>query len=157
MIELLLVPVVIHTNIKYEQAPLKKVEIAQLTRVKEASPNISTIEPLPEPIEPIYTAPIPNTPRQAVNGSGGLVGSIGYARPSGNCVREPGVKNPGWGNPIDWPVATREPYIGATALWTYNHTGVVVGIWSNGDIEVRHQNYSGGQTRFKRSDFRGFI
>ncbi len=100
-----------------------------------------------------------NSPAPTSGGGGsaaGLTGSIGYARAGGNCVNEPGVKNPGYGNPIDWPVLTQSPYIGATALWTYNHTGVVTGIWSNGDIEVRHQNYWGGQHRFPRSAFRGF-
>ena len=86
----------------------------------------------------------------------GLLGSIGYAVAGGNCVNEPGVNNPGYGNPIDWPVLSGTPTIGATALWNYNHTGVVTGIWSNGDIEVRHQNYGGGQHRFSPSEFRGF-
>lgn len=94
-----------------------------------------------------------NSPR-----SGGylLLGSIGSVKAYGNCVNEPGVNNPGSGNPITWPVLFYEPRIGATALWTYNHTGVVTGIWSNGDIEVRHQNFSGMRTRFARSEFRGF-
>lgn len=85
-----------------------------------------------------------------------LTGTLGYAKPGGNCVMEPGVHNPGFGNPISWPVTATTPSLGATALFTFNHTGVVVGIWSNGDIEVRHQNYSGGQHRFPRSFFRGF-
>ncbi len=90
-------------------------------------------------------------------GAAGLTGSIGYARAGGNCVNEPGVNNPGYGNPIDWPVTSGSPSIGATALWTFNHTGVVTGIWSNGDVEVRHQNWWGGnQHRFPRSAFRGF-
>lgn len=84
------------------------------------------------------------------------MGSIGYARAGGNCVNEPGVNNPGFGNPISWPVTSGTPWIGATALWTYNHTGVVTGIWSNGDIEVRHQNVTGGVHRYPRSAFRGF-
>lgn len=88
--------------------------------------------------------------------SGTLAGSIGYARAGGNCVNEPGVNNPGYGNPSSWPATSGSPWIGATALWTYNHTGVVTGIWSNGDIEVRHQNFSGGIHRFPRSAFRGF-
>ncbi len=87
----------------------------------------------------------------------GLLGSIGSVSPYGNCVDEPGVNSPRNGtNPIAWPILTQTPYLGATALWTYNHTGVVVGIWNNGDLEVRHQNYSYPQTRFPRSAFRGF-
>jgi hypothetical protein len=85
-----------------------------------------------------------------------LVGSIGYALAYGNCVNEPGVNNPGYGNPIDWPVTSSQPTVGATALFSWNHTGVVTGIWANGDVEVRHQNYYGGQHRFPRSMFRGF-
>lgn len=100
-----------------------------------------TPEPAPAPAPPV-------TP--------GLVGSIGYALSWGNCVNEPGVNNPGYGNPIGWPVLSSEPTVGATALFTWNHTGVVTGLWSNGDVEVRHQNYWGGQHRFPRSMFRGF-
>lgn len=99
-------------------------------------------------------APTSNIPQ---SNKDGLIGSIGYATCGGNCVNEPGVNNPFDGtNPISWAVLSQTPTIGATALWTYNHTGVVVGIWSNGDIEVRHQNFCGGQHRFSRSDFRGF-
>lgn len=86
----------------------------------------------------------------------GLTGSIGYARPGGNCVNEPGVKRQS-GNPITWSVATQTPYIGATALFTFNHVGYIVGLWDNGDIEIRHQNWNGSQHRFPRSSFRGFI
>lgn len=98
----------------------------------------------------------PNSPTQGTS-SGKLTGSIGYAVCGGNCVNEPGVNNPFDGtNPISWAVLTQTPTIGATALWTYNHTGVVTGIWSNGDIEVRHQNFCGGQHRFPASSFRGY-
>lgn len=102
------------------------------------------------PPAPVYA------PAQPTISWAGLMGGRGYALPYGNCVQEPGVNNPGWGNPIDWPVLSLTPSIGATALWTYNHTGVVVGLWDNGDIEVRHRNYGGGQTRFSPSEFRGF-
>ncbi len=91
-----------------------------------------------------------------VAGSGGLSGSVGYASPYGNCVNEPGVKRQP-GNPSTWRAATGTPYIGATFLGPGNHTGVVTGIWSNGDLEVRHQNWRGGQHRFPRYSFRGFI
>jgi peptidoglycan hydrolase CwlO-like protein len=113
------------------------------------------------------TAAVP-APRNSGGGSGyvaggggcgipGLNGCLGYAKPGGNCVNEPGVNNPHFGNPIDWPVTSGSPSIGATALWTFNHTGVVTGIWSDGWIEVRHQNWSGGnQHTFPPSAFRGF-
>lgn len=100
----------------------------------------------------VYTVPTPVV--AATNGV--LTGSLGYAKPYGNCVLEPGVNNPGWGNQISWPVVSGNPWIGATALFTYNHVGVVTGIWSNGDLEIRHQNFTGGQTRYPRSAFRGF-
>ena len=110
----------------------------------------------------IASAVTPRAPQSGDDGSyggggaAGLTGSIGYARAGGNCVDEPGVNNPRNGNPINWPVTSSSPSIGATALWTTNHTGVVTGIWSNGDIEVRHRNWSGGQHRFPRGAFRGF-
>lgn len=104
----------------------------------------------------VVTTPKPTPSPAASTSAAGLTGSIGYATPGGNCVNEPGIKKQG-GNPITWTARTQTPYIGATALWTYNHAGVVVGIWSNGDIEVRHQNFWGGQHRFPRSTFRGFI
>lgn len=88
--------------------------------------------------------------------TGELTGTIGYALPYGNCVDEAGVNNPGWGNPIDWPILTQTPAIGATALFYFNHVAVVTGIWSNGDIEIRHQNVTGGVHRYPRSAFRGF-
>lgn len=85
-----------------------------------------------------------------------LIGSVGYARAGGNCVNEPGVNNPRTGNPISWAVTSQTPTVGATALFTWNHVGVVTGIWSNGDLEIRHQNYWGGQHRFPRGMIRGF-
>lgn len=102
--------------------------------------------PKPQPVTP---APTPALQPE-------LIGSTGYAQAYGNCVNEPGVNNPHSGNPLDWPVLSETPTIGATALFTWNHTGVVVGIWNNGDLEIRHQNYWGGQHRFPRSMFRGF-
>jgi hypothetical protein len=85
-----------------------------------------------------------------------LTGSYGYALAGGNCVNEAGVNNPGAGNPISWPITSSEPWIGSSALFWFNHVAVVTGIWSNGDIEVRHQNCSGCPTRYPRSAFRGF-
>ena len=114
-------------------------------------------------VKPVYVPPAPqSTVRTAVNQServytGGLIGSYGSVRHYGNCVNEPGVNNPGQGNPITWAVTSRTPTVGATALWTYNHTGVVTGIYEGGEyVEVRHQNYSGSRTKFHISEFRGF-
>lgn len=86
-----------------------------------------------------------------------IVGTFGYAIAGGNCVNQiaPGVR-PG-GNPSTWAVTTQTPYIGSAALFYYNHVARVVGIWSNGDVEVANENWGGVPvTRFPRSTFRGF-
>lgn len=101
---------------------------------------------LPLPVHQSYVAP---------TAADGLTGSIGYSRAGGNCILEPGVNNPGYGNPINWP-ATSGLRIGATVLFFYNHTAVVTGIWSNGDIEIRQQNASGAPHRIPRSQARGY-
>lgn len=89
--------------------------------------------------------------------SGSLFGSIGYAFAGGNCVNQIGPSVRPDGNPITWAVTTQTPYIGAAGLFPYNHVVRVVGLWSNGDIEVANENWSGvPQTRFPRSAFRGF-
>lgn len=132
------------------QANLEKLtamRVAPMTVVKREE----TAAPAPAPaVQPAaQAAPVaPVVPE--------LVGSIGYARSGGNCVNEPGVNNPRTGNPSSWAATSRTPRIGATVLFTWNHTGVVTGIWSNGDVEVRHQNYWGGQHRFPQSMIRGY-
>lgn len=100
--------------------------------------------------ETVVTAPVSYT------STGSLTGSIGYASPYGNCVLQVPLSIRPDGNPITWIATTQTPYIGAVALFTYNHVGMVVGIWSNGDLEIAHQNFQGGQHRFPRSTFRGF-
>ena len=88
----------------------------------------------------------------------GLTGSKGWAKPYGNCVntaRAFGKVQPG--NPIAWRVSTRTPFIGAAALFKYNHVAIVAGIYDNGDIEVYHENFRGGRTRFKASEIRGYF
>lgn len=87
---------------------------------------------------------------------GGLTGSVGYSRAGGNCVNEPGVNNPRTGNPINWAVTSFTPAIGKTVLFTWNHVGVVTGVWSNGDVEVRHQNCGGCPHRYSPSMIRGY-
>lgn len=107
---------------------------------------------IPEPsLPPIQTAYI--APKQTTNG---LVGSLGYALP-GNCVNEIPFSIRPPGSPFQWVATTQAPYIGAVALFNWNHTGRVVGIWGNGDLEIAHQGWWGPpQTRFSRSIFRGF-
>jgi len=104
---------------------------------------------------PVLRQSAPQTIRNVSNTT--FIGSYGSVRSTGNCVNEPGVNNPGRGNPITWAVTSSTPTIGATALWTYNHTGVVTGIYEGGQyVEVRHQNYDGSRTKFHVSEFRGF-
>lgn len=115
---------------------------------------IEPVKPAP-PAPPAPPRPAPPAPAQPVYVNG-LLGAIGYANPYGNCVLEvPAGRRP-IGNPITWAVTTQQPYIGAIALFSYNHVGIVTGIWANGDLEIRHQNYRGGQHRFPRGAFRGF-
>ena len=127
-----------------EQAELDKLAAEEAERARQA--QIAS--------QVVYT---PATYVQSY-GSGTLIaGTLGYARSGGNCVAEPGINNPGWGNPSSWPILYAEPAIGRTAIFTYNHVSYIVGLWSNGDIEVRHQNWQGApQTRFPRSSFRGY-
>jgi hypothetical protein len=129
-----------------EQARLaEEARVAEEARQVAQAAQQATVS---EPSQPVVPA------REVQQGE--LAGLLGYAIPYGNCVNEPGVNNPGWGNPINWPASSYSPWIGASALFGYNHVAVVTGIWSNGDIEVRHQNFRGNQTRFPRSAFRGF-
>jgi hypothetical protein len=115
------------------------------------------LPPPPEP-EPTYSSNVSTTVtvNSFSSGSGDLAGSAGYSSPWGNCVNEPGVNNPGWGNPIDWPTSSGTPWVGASALFYFNHVAVVTGIWSNGDIEVRQQNSPGMPHRIPRGMIRGY-
>jgi len=85
-----------------------------------------------------------------------LVGQTGWSTPWGNCVDEPGVNNPGYGNPISWSVLYSTPHLGSTVLFFFNHTAVVVGIWSNGDIEVGQENSPGASHTYSPSQIRGY-
>ena len=111
--------------------------------------------------KPVYV-PIPreNTPQTIVRASvsGGLIGSYGSVRSGGNCVntaRAYGKIQPG--NPSTWSISTTTPFIGAAALFNYNHVSIVTGIHANGDIEVEHENFRGTRTRFSQSEIRGYF
>ncbi|MDP9211682.1 MAG: CHAP domain-containing protein [bacterium] len=139
--------------------PTHGAEKAVIELVSEQRLLMPTLEPTPAADAPKPAAAKQPKPRPASKRAAPapeLIGTVGYAVAGGNCVNEPGINNPGYGNPSGWPVASQEPWIGATAVFTWNHVGVVTGIWRNGDIEVRHQNYWGGQHRFPRSMIRGF-
>lgn len=136
--------------------PVRPVRKPQPPTPPPAPPVVVPPAPAPQPAPVPAPAPKPvYKPVQTVQNSGGLTGSIGYALAGGNCVNEPGV-NKAPGNPISWPVLYGVAHIGSTVLFPYNHTGVVSGIWSNGDLEIRHQNCPGCGTRFAASYFRGF-
>lgn len=110
---------------------------------------------VPQPPTPVYYAPQIASPAPSW---GGLVGRIGWAKPYGNCVNTVkafGKNQPG--NPSSWYTTTRTPFIGAAAVFYYNHAGIVVGIWGNGDVEIAHENYRGGQTRFSPGQIRGYF
>lgn len=88
----------------------------------------------------------------------GLIGSYGYARAGGNCVntaRAWGKSQPG--NPISWTPTTQTPFIGAAALFHFNHVGVVQGLHEDGSLEIVHENCGGCPSRYPRFMFRGFF
>ena len=142
MVESILILALTYTQPKWDDVIKPQLERrdAQIKQIEKEQTALKQVTPV----------------RTAVRGSDStLEGSIGYALPYGNCVNEPGVKR-AVGNPSSWAVYTQTPYIGATALFTFNHVGYIVGIWPNGDIEVRHQNFHANIHRFPRSYFRGF-
>lgn len=103
--------------------------------------------PAPDP-GPVYEAPV----------SSGLIGQIGYSLAGGNCVDMAiayGKDQPG--NPISWYATTGRPFIGAAALFYFNHVAIVVGIWGNGDIEVAQENSPGAPHRYSQSEIRGYF
>lgn len=96
--------------------------------------------------------------RVAYMASLALTGSFGYSAPGGNCVWTAmayGKLQPG--NPISWYVTTHTPFIGAAALFPFNHVAVVVGIYGNGDIEVAQQNSPGAPHRYSQWEIRGYF
>lgn len=146
------------TTVTGQPTGSSRAELATLAHGRLMADTAIQGPPVP-PAPPVAPAAAPVVAKTAVPVAPSvpeLVGQIGYARAGGNCVNEPGINNPRTGNPISWAVTSRTPRIGATALFTWNHAGVVTGIWSNGDIEVRHQNFWGGQTRFPQSMIRGY-
>jgi LysM repeat protein len=150
------------------------IEVGEKVRIPEPDealpdrmpePPVAAVEAVEQPQPPapvVYTAPTPAAPRAppapSYTASSGLVGQIGWANPCCNCVNTAKAygKNQN-GNPSSWIATTQTPFIGAAALFHYNHVGIVVGIWPNGDLEIAHENFQGGIHRFSRSNFRGFF
>lgn len=129
-----------------QKALADKLAAEEAERVKQAEmARQATLVAAPMPV---YT-PVATT-------VGNLMGSLGYALPGGNCVNQVPLAQRAAGNPISWAVLSYTPYIGAAALFQYNHVGIVSGIWSNGELEIRHENCPGCPTRYPRSTFRGF-
>lgn len=116
------------------------------------------VRPIPENAPPVVEPASQATYTQVTHTTSELIGRYGYALAGGNCVntaRAYGKNQPG--NPISWVATTQTPYIGAAALFNFNHVAVVVGIHSNGDLEVAHENCPGCPSRYPRSAFRGFF
>lgn len=87
-----------------------------------------------------------------------LSGSYGYVSSGSNCVntaKAHGKNQPG--DPINWAPTTHVPFIGAAALFNFNHVAIVSGIHADGSIEVIHENCPGCPTRYPRNAFRGFF
>lgn len=150
------------TSKEYDKDILTPLRAAQERAAKEAADRaVQETEAAKQAAEalvaqPAYTPPVQSYPQVTQTFTGDLIGSLGYALPYGNCVNEPGVNNPGYGNPADWMATSMAPWIGASALFYFNHVAVVTGWWPDGDVEVRHQNYQGGEHRFPRSMIRGY-
>jgi len=100
------------------------------------------------------------SPRVASFSYGGtlIAGTMGYSLPWGNCVNVAkafGKNQPG--NPISWRPTTHQPFIGAAALFYFNHVAVVTGILSDGSVEVAQQNSPGAPHRYSQNQIRGYF
>lgn len=115
-------------------------------QAEEASQRATIVKSVTGDNQVVSSAPAPNL----------VAGVLGYSLPYGNCVDEPGVNNPGWGNPIQWTILSYDPWPGASALFYYNHVAIVSGIYSDGSLEVRQQNSPGAPHHVPRSQIRGF-
>lgn len=113
----------------------------------------------PAPVEQPTSQPSAPVPTQSAPVVAGLLaGSYGYSLAGGNCVdmaKRYGKNQPG--NPVSWVPTTRTPFIGAAALFYYNHVAIVSGIHYDGSIEVIHENCPNCPTRYPASTFRGFF
>ena len=141
------------------------------TRVYDANKEVedpNLIQPgdklrIPRPDEQLAARPLPTSPAPAEQSAAPtqqseLIGSYGYSLAGGNCVdtaRRYGKNQPG--NPISWVPTTQTPAIGEAALFYFNHVAIVVGIHSDGSIEVIHENCPGCPSRYPRSAIRGFF
>jgi LysM repeat protein len=136
-----------------EKLKIPKTDEQIASRSLPTPPEPAPVAALPAAIE----APAPTTV-SAVSTVQELIGSYGYLVNGPNCVntaKAHGKNQPG--NPISWVPTTQIPFIGAAALFSFNHVAIVSGIHSNGDIEVIHENCPGCPTRYPRSEFRGFF
>lgn len=108
---------------------------------------------------PVAVAAAPVTTRvDAAVATPELIGSYGYLVNGPNCVntaKAHGKNQPN--NPSSWVATTQTPYVGAGALFYFNHVAIVAGIHSDGSIEVIHENCPSCPTRYSRGTFRGFF
>lgn len=143
-------------------APLRQAQAIEAARVAEvarvaAVAEAARLEAVQAASNRAASAYIRYAPSVVQTGAGTLQGAIGYVIAGGNCVNQisPSVRPNG--NPETWAATTMTPYIGAAALFPYNHVGRVVGIWSNGDVELANENWNGvAVTRFPQSELRGY-
>lgn len=142
----------------------------QKLRIPRADETIAPRTPAapPAPPAPVAAAPAPVAsagPVQTrvdsvhtVSANPELIGSYGAVLVGGNCVntaKAHGKNQPG--NPISWSPTTQTPFVGAAALFYFNHVAIVTGIHSDGSIEVIHENCPGCPTHYPRGTFRGFF
>lgn len=147
-----------YQKMEAEKAALEAQRLEAIRAAEEAeAARLASLYVPPPVVAPVAPAIATRGFITPIARSGGLNGSYGYAFAGGNCVNQVPMGLRAQGNPISWPALTQTPYIGAAVLFYYNHTGRVTGIWSNGDIEIAHENWSGTPvTRFPASTFRGF-
>lgn len=139
--------------------PGEKLRIPRADEDIAARPIPENAPPVPEPVQPVaQTAAVYKVPVHYEPSTPELIGSYGWVAAGGNCVNT--AKNYGKnqpGNPINWVPTTQTPFIGAAALFYFNHVAIVTGIHSDGSIEVTHENCPGCPTRYPRSQIRGFF
>lgn len=87
-----------------------------------------------------------------------IAGRAGFIAPGNNCVDwVKQFRSVPMGNPIGWQPTTMKPFIGAIAVFYFNHTARVEGIYSDGSVAVSHANAPGAPVRYTMRQIRGFL
>jgi len=143
-------------------APLHHAQSAALASCEAAGGTLAGYQCIvpPPPVTPIAMIPqgMPASAGETlgVPRMGAFIGSIGYSLSGGNCVDVGGINNPGYGNPSDWSVTSNHGWIGATVLFTWNHTARETGYYPDGSIEVAQENTPGMTHHIPLSWVRGW-